>query len=144
MVGPALTAIGSAVLPQLAQAGGQMLQNRFGASQGQTNVGDAQKVVDFIRSNNLQIDPQHQAALAENAARDNAQFTQGMSRSDTLFGAGLGNQVANLNNARAAAINAQANAANLAAQQMQNASQRAQANAQMIQGAIGSGLGLAR
>lgn len=145
----------SLVVPFLANAGaqavqqgmnmlGQGVQNAFGASQGRTNVGDAQKVVDYIKSNNLQIDPEHQARLAEAASRDNQQFQQGMSRADTLFGAALGNQAANLNNQRAAALNAQSNAATLAGQQLQNAANRAQANAQAIQGAIGAGMNLAR
>lgn len=144
-VAPLLASAGNSALRAGMDMVGQGVQGAFGAFQGKnTNVGDAQKTYDFIKSNNLQIDPELQSKLAEAASRDNQQFQQGMSRSDTLFGAALGNQVANLNNQRAAALNAQSNAANLAGQQLQNAANRAQANAQAIQGAIGSGLGLAR
>lgn len=136
----ALPAIGGAALNQASQ----FIGNRMASAQGQQNVGNAQGVVDYMRQNNLNIDPQQQAQLAEEAARNNQQFQQGMGRSDTTFGAALGNQVATLNNQRAAALNAQANAANLAGQQLNTAAQRAQANAMAIQGAIGSGLGLAR
>lgn len=135
----ALPAIGGAALNQA----GQFLNNAMASRQGQQNIGETQ-VADYMRQNNLMIDPQQQAQLAENAARSNQQFQQGMSRSDTMFGAALGNQVADLNNKRAAALNAQANAANLAGQQLSTAANRAQANAMAIQGAIGSGLGLAR
>lgn len=136
----ALPAIGGAALNQA----GQFINNRMASAQGQQNVGSAQGVVDFGRQNGLMIDPSQQMQMGEDAARNNAQFQQGMSRSDTTFGAALGNQVANLNNQRAMALNAQANAANMAGQQLQNAANRAQANAMAIQGAIGSGLGLAR
>lgn len=147
--------VSSFIAPMLANAGGnairagmdmvgQGVQGAFGAMQGKTNVGDAQKVVDYIRANNLQIDPEQQARLAESASRDNQQFQQGMSRGDTLFGAALSNQVADLNNQRASALNAQSNAATLAGQQLQNAANRAQSNAQAIQGAINAGLGMAR
>lgn len=143
-----LAGVASTLLPQVAQgamnAAGQFIGNKMASAQGQQNVGNAQGVVDYMRQNNLTIDPNQTAANAEQAARDNAQFQQGMSRSDTTFGAALGNQVANLNNQRAAALNAQANAANMAGQMLNNAANRANANAQMIQGAIGSGLGLAR
>ena len=136
----ALPAIGGAALNQA----GQFMNNALSSRQGQQNVGNAQSVVDFARQNNLNIDPSQQMQMGEDAARNNAMFQQGMSRGDTTFGAALGNQVANLNNQRSMALNAQANAANMAGQQLQNAANRAQANAMAIQGAIGSGLGLAR
>ncbi len=136
----ALPAIGGAALNQA----GQFMNNAMASRQGQQNVGNAQGVVDFARQNNLNIDPSQQMQMGEDAARNNAMFQQGMSRGDTTFGAALGNQVANLNNQRSMALSAQANAAAMAGQQLQNAAQRAMSNAQAIQGAIGSGLGLAR
>lgn len=136
----ALPAIGGAALNQA----GQFVNNALSSRQGQQNVGNAQSVVDFARQNNLNLDPSQQMQMGEDAARNNQMFQQGMSRGDTTFGAALGNQVANLNNQRSMALNAQANAAAMAGQQLQNAAQRAMSNAQAIQGAIGSGLGLAR
>lgn len=92
----------------------------------------------------MMLNPQQQAALAQQEANRAAQAQQGLAQQQATFGAQMGNQAANLNTQRQMALGAQANAAQNVANQLGQLGQARSTNAQLIQGAMQGAAGLFR
>lgn len=146
MIMPAAGAfLANQVLPRAMQGaadmGGQFINNRFSANQGQTNVGGVgDSTVGFIRNNNLQIDPNQQMQMSRADALAQMQDASRIGRGDTLFSAAVGEQQYDNALKRSAMLDAQANAANMAQNAVTNAANRAASNNQLIGGALSAGL----
>lgn len=141
-----LPQIAAAVAPMAGQALGQMAGAAMGnaASWAGTAGQNTGNVFETLNRAGVQLDPNQQAALQQHYAREAGQDNINQQMQSQAYGAGIGNQIANLNTERAIALNQQANAANNVRDQLQNLTSARNANAQAISNAMGMAAQLAR
>lgn len=132
------------------QAAGQLAGQMAGTAAG--NLGgrvagaglNSSPVFDTLNRAGVQLDPNQQAKLANQFAREAGQDAMNQQMQGQAFSAGLGNTAANLNTERAMALNAQANAANNVANQLSALSQARATNANAISNAMNTAAGMFR
>jgi hypothetical protein len=134
VTGAAANAIGNFTAGAAGAAGG-----RFAGAQLDTG-NTTENAKQWIKS----LDPAEQARIANELLQEAQRANMESTMQSQGFGAGLGNQVANLNTERAMAVNAQQNAANNVANQLNVLANRSNANAQMINQAMLGAAQLAR